>query len=66
VEQVVKLTGFVNSGPGFKDHPRVINGCSDLMGEVFGESGRHARSAIGVSSLPRDLTVEIETIFKIR
>src|SRR5260221_10028057 len=52
VERVVKLTGFVNSVPEFKDHPRVINGCSDLMVEAFGEAGWHARSAVGVSSLP--------------
>ena len=66
VERVVKLTGFVNSSPGFKEHARVIDGCSDLMVQVFGQAGRHARSAVGASSLPQDITVEIEATFKIQ
>ena len=65
VSRVVKILGFVNSTPTFAGHPKVINGCSDLMVEVFGEIGRHARSAIGVNSLPEDVTVEIEGIFEI-
>jgi enamine deaminase RidA (YjgF/YER057c/UK114 family) len=60
VQRVVKVTGFVNAAPGFQKHPAVINGCSDLFVEVFGEKGRHARSAVGVSSLPADMTLEIE------
>jgi enamine deaminase RidA (YjgF/YER057c/UK114 family) len=66
VERVVKILGFVNSEPGFKDHPKVINGCSDLMVQVFGERGRHSRSAVGVNSLPEAITVEIEGIFEVR
>lgn len=63
VTQVVKLLGFVNATDDFVDHPEVINGCSDLFTVVFGEIGQHARSAIGVSSLPNNITVEIEAIF---
>lgn len=66
VVRVVKLTGFVNSAPGFSQQPAVINGCSDLFGAVFGESGRHARSAVGVSELPLDTPVEIEVIFELK
>jgi enamine deaminase RidA (YjgF/YER057c/UK114 family) len=67
VERVVKLLGFVNAAPGFTDHAKVVNGCSDLMVEVFGdENGRHARSAIGAGSLPNGMTVEIEAIFRCR
>jgi enamine deaminase RidA (YjgF/YER057c/UK114 family) len=65
LRQVVKLTGFVNSAPGFTDQPKVINGASDLMVEVFGERGRHARSAIGVASLPLGVAVEVEGVFEI-
>ena len=65
VKRVVKVLGFVNAPPGFKQHPAVINGCSDLFVEVFGEAGRHARSAIGVGSLPEDISVEIEAILEI-
>lgn len=63
--EVVKLTGFVNAAPDFKDHPRVINGCSDLLVEVLGDKGRHARSAVGMSSLPHNMTVEIEAVMLI-
>ena len=66
VQRVVKLLGLVNATPSFGDHPKVINGCSDLMVEVFGDLGRHARSAIGVGSLPGGITVEIEAILEFR
>jgi len=65
VTQVVKVLGFVNAIADFKEHSRVINGCSDLFVEIFAERGRHARSAIGVGSLPRGMTVEVEVIFKV-
>lgn len=64
VRRVVKLLGLVNCAPGFGKQPQVINGCSDLLVEVFGENGRHARSAIG-AHLPNNITVEIEAIFEI-
>jgi enamine deaminase RidA (YjgF/YER057c/UK114 family) len=66
VTQVVKLLGLVNATDDFVSHPEVINGCSDLFTSVFGEIGQHARSAIGVSSLPNNITVEIEAIFELR
>lgn len=66
VAQVVKLLGLVNATDDFTDHPEVINGCSDLFTAVFGEIGQHARSAIGVASLPNNITVEIEAIFELR
>nr|WP_205800110.1 RidA family protein [Microvirga terricola] len=62
VKRVVKLLGMVNAAPDFTEHPKVINGCSDLMVEVFGEAGVHARSAVGFGSLPNNITVEIEAI----
>jgi enamine deaminase RidA (YjgF/YER057c/UK114 family) len=62
VRRVVKLLGMVNAAPDFADHPAVINGCSDLFIAVFGEAGRHARSAVGFGSLPRQITVEIEAV----
>ena len=62
VKQVVKVLGMVNSAPDFTDHPKVINGCSDLFVEVFGDKGRHARSAVGMAALPGNITVEIEVI----
>lgn len=65
VTQVVKLLGLVNATDDFASHPDVINGCSDLFTAVFGEIGQHARSAIGVSSLPNNITVEIEAIFEL-
>jgi enamine deaminase RidA (YjgF/YER057c/UK114 family) len=65
VKRVVKLLGMVNAVPEFADHPKVINGCSDLMVEVFGDAGRHARSAVGFGSLPGNITVEIEAIVAI-
>jgi enamine deaminase RidA (YjgF/YER057c/UK114 family) len=66
VTQVVKLLGLVNAADDFASHPEVINGCSDLFTAVFGEIGQHARSAIGVASLPNNITVEIEAIFELR
>jgi len=65
VGRVVKLVGFVNSMPDFTDQPKVVNGASDLMVEVFGDKGRHARSAIGVASLPSGVAVEVEAVFEI-
>ncbi len=66
IEAVVKLLGMVNAEPDFSDHPKVINGCSDLLVEILGEAGRHARSAVGMGSLPNRMTVEIEAILLIR
>lgn len=66
VEAVVKLLGMVNATPDFKDQPKVINGCSDLLVEVLGDAGRHARSAVGMGSLPGDISVEIEAIMLVR
>lgn len=65
VRRIVKVLGMVNAVPTFEDHPLVINGCSDLMIEVFGESGRHARSAVGMNSLPMNIPVEIEMIVEV-
>lgn len=66
VSHVVKLLGLVNATDNFVGHPDVINGCSDLFTAVFGEAGQHARSALGVASLPNNITVEIEAIFELR
>ena len=65
VVRVVKLGGFVQAGPDFFDIPAVINGCSDVMVEAFGEAGRHARSAVGVYRLPRNFSVEVDAIVEI-
>ena len=65
VTRVVKLLGMVNAEPGFTDHPKVINGCSDLLVEVFGDRGKHARSAVGMGSLPMQISVEIEMIVEV-
>ena len=65
VKRIVKLVGFVNASPSFTDHPKVINGASDLMVEVFGEKGRHARSAVGSPSLPFAISVEVEAIAEV-
>ena len=65
VARVVKLTGFVASTPDFTDQPEVVNGCSDLMVEIFGDKGRHARAAVSAAALPRGVAVEIEAIFEI-
>jgi enamine deaminase RidA (YjgF/YER057c/UK114 family) len=61
----IRLGGFVNATPEFGDHPKVINGASDLMVEVFGDAGRHARAAVGCNSLPRNVAVEVDAIFEI-
>ena len=66
VKAVVKLLGMVNAEPDFADHPKVINGCSDLLVEVLGDAGRHARSAVGMGSLPNRMMVEIEAILLVR
>jgi enamine deaminase RidA (YjgF/YER057c/UK114 family) len=63
--EVIKLLGMVNATPEFGDHPKVINGCSDLLVAVLGDKGRHARSAVGMGSLPNGITVEIEAIIRI-
>lgn len=65
VRRVVKLLGMVNGAPTFGDQPKVINGCSDLLVHVFGDAGRHARSAVGMGSLPGNMTVEIEAIMQV-
>ncbi len=66
VRRIVKVFGMVNAARGFADHPAVINGCSDLLVEIFGPTGAHARSAIGVGSLPGCISVEIEMIVAVR
>jgi enamine deaminase RidA (YjgF/YER057c/UK114 family) len=65
IKRVVKLTVFVNSAAGFAQQPEVANGASDLFVEVFGEAGKHARSAVGAVSLPRNVATEVEAIFEI-
>lgn len=66
IERIVKVTGFVNSAPGFTGQPKVIDGASELLGEIFGEQGRHARSAVGVAELPVDAAVEVEIIIQVK
>ncbi|HTS39461.1 MAG TPA: RidA family protein [Xanthobacteraceae bacterium] len=66
VEAVLKVLGMVNAVPDFKDHPKVINGCSDLFVEVLGEAGKHARSAVGMGSLPNQISVEIEAVLAVK
>lgn len=65
VKRVVKLGGFVQAGPGFFDIPKVVNGASDLMVEVFGDAGRHARSAVGVYRLPMNFAVEVDAVVEV-
>ncbi len=65
VKRVVKVLGMVNCTPDFTDQPKVINGCSDLLVAVFGENGKHARSAVGMNALPGNITVEIEIIVEV-
>ena len=65
VRRVVKVLGFVNSAPGFTDQPKVINGGSELLIELFGDAGKHARSAVGIAELPGDIAVEIEMVVEI-
>ncbi len=66
VERIVKVFGMVNVAPGFNQTPAVIDGCSDLLIEVFGEAGRHTRSAVGLAELPFDIAVEIELIARLK
>ncbi len=66
IVRCLKLGGFVSSGPAFTDHPQVVNGASDLMVAVLGEAGRHARFAVGASSLPLGVAVEVDAVFEIR
>lgn len=66
VERVVRLGGFINSAPGFSALAAIMNGASDLMVQVFGDAGRHARTTVGVSELPLDAAIEIEAIFEVR
>lgn len=65
VKRIVKVLGMVNCTPEFTDQPKVINGCSDLLVAVFGENGKHARSAVGMNALPSNITVEIEIIVEV-
>ncbi len=65
VSRVVKLGGFINSTPDYTDQPKVMNGCSDLMVEVFGDKGRHARAAVGAPALPLNAAVEVDGVFEI-
>ena len=66
VVRCVKIVGFVNATEDFGDHPKVVNGASDLMVKVFGDAGKHARSAVGMGSLPFGVAVEVEAIFEIK
>lgn len=66
VERIVKVTGFVASDPSFTGQPGVVNGASDVLGEIFGDEGRHARSAVGVAVLPLDSPVEVEVILAVK
>ena len=66
VERLLSVHGMVNAVPDFKQHPKVMNGFSDLMVQLFGESGRHARAAVGMGSLPDGITVEVTAIFAVR
>lgn len=65
VRRIVKVTGFVNSMPDFTDQPKVVNGCSDLLVALFGDKGKHARSAVGMAALPLNAAVEIEMVVEI-
>ncbi|MEV6322038.1 RidA family protein [Nocardia sp. NPDC051787] len=66
VVRIVKVVGFVASAPGFGDQPVVINGASEFLGQIFGDAGKHARSAVGVSELPKNTPVEVELIAEVR
>ncbi len=66
VERILSVHGMVNAVPDFKQHPKVMNGFSDLMVQLFGENGRHARAAVGMGSLPDGITVEVTAIFAVR
>jgi len=62
VERVVKVNGYVNSAPGFTDQPKVMNGASDVLAQIFGENGRHVRTSVGVNELPMNIAVEVELV----
>lgn len=62
IERIVKVNGYVNSAPGFTDQAKVMNGASDLLAQIFGEKGRHARTSVGVSALPMDIAVEVDLV----
>ena len=66
ITQIVTVNGFVNSDPDFYDHPSVINGCSDLLVEIFGEKGKHSRTAMGAAALPLNVSVEINMIIEVQ
>lgn len=66
VERVVNVLGMVNAAPGFMEHPKVINCCSELFIEVFGQAGRHARAAVGMGTLPENITLEITAVFAVK
>ena len=66
IARIVKVTGFVSSAPGFNDQAKVVNGASDFLLELFGDAGRHARAAVGVSELPLDAPVEVEMVVQMR
>lgn len=66
IEKIIKVRGFVNSAPGFSDQPDVVNGASELLQEIFGEEGKHARAALGTSDLPGNIPVEVEMIAEIK
>jgi len=66
IERILKVTGFVNSAPGFSDQPKVVNGASELLGELFGEAGLHARAAVACNELPLDSAVEVEIIAAVK
>ena len=66
VSRIVAVNGFVNAGPDFYDHPKVLNGASDLLVEAFGGIGRHSRTAVGVSALPLNVAVEISMVVEVR
>lgn len=65
IKKFVKLTAFVNCVDGYQNQPKVVNGCSDMLGQVFGDKGKHARSAVGVNGLPLNVPVEIEAIVEV-
>jgi enamine deaminase RidA (YjgF/YER057c/UK114 family) len=65
VKRIVKVVGFVNAAAEFNEHPKVVNGASDLFVEVFGEAGKHARSAVGAGSLPLNVAVEVEAVAEV-
>ena len=66
IQRIVKLTGFVNAMPNFTDIPHVVNGASELFLDIFGEAGRHARTAVGVAVMPFDVAIEVEGIFAVK